>query len=122
MLDQRRIILQYFYAYAAYCDFSSNHGICNGILNGFLHYMVSIAYLLIRFSLMILYPYEAIISLAFSEVSFRNRDVRVSQTFVHGQVPVHDTIPGQHWLEASFFLLAISASSLVNTVKLTLRC
>lgn len=54
MLDQRHIILQYFYAYAAYCDSFSNHGICNGILNGFLHYVVSITYLLIRFSLMIL--------------------------------------------------------------------
>lgn len=31
MLDQRRIILQYFNV--AYCDFFLNYGMCNGILS-----------------------------------------------------------------------------------------
>jgi len=102
MLDQRRIILQYFFAYVAYCDSFLNHGICNGILNGFLHYMVLIAYLLIRFSLMILYPYEVITNLAFSEVSFTSGDEHTSQTFIHDQRPARDTRLGQHWLPVSF--------------------
>lgn len=102
MLDQRRIILQYFFAYVAYCDSFLNHGICNGILNGFLHYMVLIAYLLIRFSLMILYPYEVITNLAFSEVSFTSGDEHTSQTFIHDQRPARDTRLGQHRLPVSF--------------------
>lgn len=54
----------------------------------FFHYVVLISYLLIRFSLVILEPYEAIMSLAVSEVALMNGDVRVLQTFIHSQVPV----------------------------------
>lgn len=43
----------------------------------FFHYVVSIAYLLIRFSLVILDLYEAIMSLAVSEAAFMNRDVHM---------------------------------------------
>lgn len=41
----------------------------------FFHYVALIAYLLIRFSLVILDLYEAIMSLAFSEAAFMIRDV-----------------------------------------------
>lgn len=51
---------------------------------------------------MILGSYEAILSLADSEVAFMNGDVDVPRTSIHSQVPVHDTRPGQHWLEVSF--------------------
>lgn len=46
----------------------------------FFHYVVLIAYLLIRFSLVILDLYEAIISLAVSEAAFMNRNIHVLQT------------------------------------------
>lgn len=46
----------------------------------FFHYVVLIAYLLIRFSLVILDLYEAIISFAVSEAAFKNRDVHVLKT------------------------------------------
>ena len=85
MLDQRRIILQYFYAYVAYCDSFSK---TMAYVMVYFHYVVLIAYLLIGFSLVILEPYEAVMSLAESEVAFMNRDVHVFQTFIHNQVPV----------------------------------
>lgn len=68
----------------------------------FFHYVVSIAYLLISFSLVILEPYEAIMSLAVSEVAFMNGDADVPQTSIPSQVRVHGTRPDQHWLEGSF--------------------
>lgn len=64
----------------------------------FFNYVVLIAYLLIRFSLVILDLYEAIMSSAASEAAFMNRDVHVLQTSTYIQL---DTRPGQHSLEAS---------------------
>lgn len=59
----------------------------------FFHYVVLIAYLLIRFSLVILDLYEAIMSLAFSEAAFMIRDVHVLQMSTYIQ---NDTRPGIH--------------------------
>lgn len=69
----------------------------------FFHYVVLIAYLLIRFSLVILDLHEAIMSLAFSEAAFMIRDVHVLHTSTYIQT---DTRPGQHSLETSFSRLS----------------
>lgn len=74
----------------------------------FFHYVVLIAYLLIRFSLVILDLYEAITSLGVSEAAFMNRDVHVLRTSTYTQI---DTRPGQHSLEISFSPLSCHFTS-----------
>lgn len=74
----------------------------------FFHYVVLIACLLIRFSLVILDLYEAITSLGVSEAAFMNKDVHVLQTSTYTQI---DTRPGQHSLEISFSPLSCHFTS-----------
>lgn len=52
----------------------------------FFNYVVLIAYLLIRFFLVILEPYETVTSLAVFEAAFMNREVHMLQTFIRRQV------------------------------------
>lgn len=80
----------------------------------FFNYVVLIAYLLIRFSLVILDLYEAITSSAVSEAASMNRDVHVLQTSTY--IPI-DTRPGQHSLEASFSPLSCHFTSLGEARK-----
>lgn len=74
----------------------------------FFPYVVLIAYLLIRFSLVILDLYEAIMNLGISEAAFMNRDVHVLRTSTYTQI---DTRPGQHSLETSFSPLSCHFTS-----------